>query len=201
MSNPFDILYGIVGGYEVLLRPVKFNDTEYDKNCRRSNGELLRPTAIVTTCPMCGSLIEQEISEDVNLSQSILINCEQCTPPIINKVKEIVFPFVDPIQSCALTLFDVNSMALNTTINMFNDNPAVVNILSVSNIENDLVERRSDGIGQYIRKRDLWKKTDNKVIKRFNGDVFDIMGELVDESNNQPDQSNNQPDQPENFDT
>jgi len=194
MSNPFAMVSGVIKGNFVTLRPVQFNDDDYDKEYRRSNGEFIRPTMGVTTCPMCSGLIEQHIPSDADLTKPISVYCDSCEPYILIAPPP-TYPFRDPISSETLTLFQVNPTALSNLDAMFSDD----GVKSDEPIENSMVERRSGGLGQFIRKRHQWKKLTQKIDTELGrmldtpgsgGDVFDIMGELMD----------NTPTQSEDFD-
>lgn len=191
MSNPFDILFGVLKGHEVILRPVSFNDDDdYDKNYIRPNGELIRPTMAVTTCPICGQLIEQIIEPSAKLDQPIPTYCETCHPFVhVSEKLEYDFPFRDPMASNILVLFDINPTALANIDAMFideeNEKPRLIEEIE----DHPMVERRSGGLGQFIRRRNQWKKIkqpEEQTTEFFGGgDVFDTMGELM---GNTPDQ-------------
>lgn len=191
MSNPFAILEGTLKGEMVPLRPVQFDDDEYDKEYRRQNGELIRPTMCVTTCPMCGQLIEQNIAPSVDLSVPIPTYCDACHPYM--HIPETVvheFPFRDPISAGSVVLFDVNPTALSNIDAMFIDEDNDGKPMLIEEVEDPMVERRSEGLGQFIRRRHQWKKEKQPVDQADQaflggGDVFDMMGELM---NNTPDQ-------------
>jgi hypothetical protein len=177
VRDPFAIIHGVIGEHETILRPVKFNDEDFDKEYRRSNGEFIVPIAAVTTCPMCGGLVEQDIPEGTDLSVPIQINCPTCAPAPVHRPDD-PFPFSDPIERGVLTLFDVNPTALNIAVNFF-DEPVDTSVVD----KNDMVEVRSEGLGQFMRKRDMWDKSGkSKEATDPHADIFDIMGDLVDES-------------------
>ena len=183
MSNPFAILEGVLNGQSLILRPVQFDDDDYNKDYIRQNGELIRPTMAVTTCPECGSLIEQIIKPSDDLNVPIPTYCEKCFPYVyVPEVIEHEFPFRDPISTSSLVLFDINPTALSNIDAMFIDEDNDEKPMLIEEIEDPMVERRSEGLGQFIRRRDQWKKVKKPEEDRIDfrgGDVFDAMGELL----------------------
>lgn len=202
MNNPFQTIQGIIKDQPVILRPVQFDDDNYDKNYRKSNGELIRPTMAVTTCPYCGGLVEQAISKSLDLSEQIKVFCPKCDPYVAPSPPK-VFPFRDPIDRLVITLFDINPTAINSGLFKIHDEPQIhetslSDLFSPSksqkqktpspnstNVFNDMVERRSEGLGQWMRRRDQWKKLTKAVDAHVgslnnetSGDVFDSMGLL-----------------------
>lgn len=186
MSNPFNMIDGTIQGRPVTLRPVQFDDHEYNKDFIRANGQLIRPTMAVTTCPVCSQLVEQPIGVDVDLSKTMRVHCVTCEPAIVTPI----FPFRDPIATGILTLFKVNATALSSLNVLFAPKQVVdVPAAKTPQADSDMVERRSGGLGQFIRRRDQWKKLTKAIdgqlgpvapITTNRNDLFDLMGSMMD---------------------
>lgn len=173
-----------MAGQPAVLRPVQFDTDDYDKEYRKADGQIIRPTMAVTTCPGCGQLVEQEIPLDHDLSQPVPIYCNECNP-FIPVPPPPSFPFRDPIAAEAVSLFDINPMALsNISVFLDGDEEPVDD----TPVESPLVERRSEGLGQFIRRRDQWKKITKAVDDQLGPeidtedseslDLFEMMGQM-----------------------
>jgi len=178
--SPFDMIIGQIKGQSIQLRPVRFDSDNYDKNFVKPNGEFIRPEMGVSTCPICFQLIEQELPESLNLNEVIDVYCDTCAPAgVIQKN----FPFNDPFETKELEIFDINPQALKGTIlyQKPKTNPEAIVIENT-----DLEERDIGGIGQFVRKRNQWKKEQKpdefEHFNHSNGDNHDVMGMVVGEA-------------------
>lgn len=177
------MINGIIKGHEVLLRPVRFDSDDYDKNYKKPNGDYIRPIVAITTCPICGGLINQNITINDDLSKQIAVNCDKCAPYVANIVKPAIFTFKNPIKTGALSLWDINPTAMsNICVDASFFDKKEPDIKSNDADPNNIVEMRSEGLGQFLRKKDMWKKSNNSTTIERHVDYFDMVGDMVNET-------------------
>jgi hypothetical protein len=176
MSSPFDMIYGELNDIPIMLRPIQFDDFEYDKEYKKSDGQYIRPTMGITTCPQCGCNIEQEIPSNYNILNPVKVKCVKCSPTAkINAV----FPFLDPIGNRTINPLNVNPTAF-ADLNIILKKKPVVQKACLK--QDDLVAKRSLGLGDFLRSRHSWKsKSENHVVER-EADIFELMGKALPES-------------------
>lgn len=175
MNSPFDMIYGELNDIPIMLRPIQFDDFEYDKEYRKSDGTYIRPTLGITTCPHCGCNIEQEIPSNYNILNPVKVKCLKCSPTAkINSA----FPFVDPISNRLINPINVNPTAFADLNIILRKKPVTQKFCTK---QDDLVEKRSLGLGDFLRSRHSWKsKSDDSIIER-EVDIFELMGSALPE--------------------
>lgn len=182
-KNPFEMINGIINGHRILLRPVCFDSKEYNKDYKKPDGNYIRPTVTTTTCPTCGSLINQIIGPNDDLSKPIIVNCDICTPHVVETIKSDIFTFKNPIKTGLVSLWDINPTAMdNFGINADFFDKKELDIKSKNIGQNSIVEITSGSLGPCLRKKDMWKSSNsNKPIERH-ADFFELVGDMVNES-------------------
>jgi len=181
-KNPFDLIQGILNGKIIYLRPVQFDSSDYDKEFRKSDGQLIKPTMAATTCPQCSCVIEHSIPIDFKLHDDPLrINCNRCNPTSnIN-----FFPFDDPIQSLKLSIVNINPNAAS-------DSRVAVkcqNVLKEKQTELNPIDKlfkptKPMGLGEFIQSKAAWNKLKQQLDVGVNKitDIFDVFANVPDDN-------------------
>lgn len=180
--NPFSLIKGTLNNQDVYLRPVQFDDSDYDKEFKKSNGDLIRPTMATTTCPKCSCVIEQIIPQDFNLINGTLkVNCLRCVPVVVN-----TFPFEDPIDSMKLSIIQVNPSAI-TDVRL--NKKCTKETEKQQKEEISLLDKlfkpeKPMGLGEFIKSKAAWNKLKQKLETSFvdtKQDIFDIFASIPEE--------------------
>lgn len=172
--NPFDVVYGELNNEPITLRPIRFDSSDYDKEYRKPDGQYIKPTMATTTCPQCGSCIEEDIPLDYNILNPIKVKCVKCSP-----LTDIVlkFPFKDPIKARILNPMDINPDAFNE-----------LGILMSANQKPDSEITKpcpniNYGLSSFMNSRHSWKSNKAQSIIEKEVDIFDLLGGSVPECN------------------
>lgn len=178
--NPFAMLAGKISGEPVLLRPVSFDSSDYDKNYMKSDGSYIKPTMVITTCPKCSSLIEHSLTGCSDITSCIDVVCIKCSPPSTN----IPFPFEDPFATSRLNNYNINPDCItDVRLNQKTESPikkqnTPTEDNKMSTIESLFRPQKRMGLGEFINKRNEWRKINKISEKQEKIDVFDIMGNI-----------------------
>jgi len=111
--NPYDLINLVLNGQPTYGRPIEFDSDAVDrKNMKNAFGNFMKPKAISTTCPNCGSgLIIQ-----VNLSDPpfapFVCQCIYCHP-IAPYMPD---PFINPIESGLVEEHELDPLLVNINV-------------------------------------------------------------------------------------
>jgi hypothetical protein len=182
-SNPFALIQGTLHGETIYLRPVQFDSSDYDKNFKKPNGEMIRPTMVQTTCPKCSCVIEQAIAQDFNTTSCLKVNCIRCNPPSNNNV----FAFDDPIQMLKIPVINVNpNAASNIRVAPKCKKELEKPVVEQSPLDKLFRPTKPMGLGEFIRSKQAWNKLKHQFDTNFvnkSEDVFDMFSNNLPESN------------------
>jgi hypothetical protein len=174
MSSPFDPIYGELKNQTIILRPVRFDSSDYDKEYKKPNGEYIKPVLAVTTCPQCSSPIEQEIPEDYSILNPIQIKCSVCNP--VSNILER-FPFTDPIKNRYIDPMKLNPEA-------FNDIGVILTSFDSKTrkkVDDNKTEKMNYGLSSFMNSRHSWKSKKSEQTTEKIVDIFDLLAGSIDE--------------------
>lgn len=182
--NPFSLIQGILNKQTIYLRPIQFDDCDYDKEFKKSNGELIRPTMATTTCPKCSCVIEQHVPKNFDLLNDVLnINCIKCNPIINN-----IFPFDDPFNLLKISIININPSAItDVRLNQKCSKEPLTPIKEdVSKLDKLFKPDKQMGLGEFIKNKTAWNKLKHQLDTNFvtkQQDIFDVFASIPE---NQP---------------
>lgn len=168
--SPFDVIYGEINGDPITLRPIRFDSSDYDKEYKKSDGQYIKPTLATTTCPQCGSSIEEEVPFDYNILNPIKVKCLKCSP--ISNIRS-KFPFRDPIKDRTLNPMSINKNAFEEL--------GITNVQTAAKEENQC-KKINYGLSSFMNTRHAWKSKKANVTIEREIDLFELLGDTVSES-------------------
>ena len=174
--DPFTLIQGTLNAETIYLRPVAFDSSDYDKNFKKPNGDIIKPTMAQTTCPKCSCVIEQSIPINFDFNKSLKVSCSRCNP---QKSFVNIFPFSDPIDSLKLNIIHINPEAVVNLQVVPLSKPVVKSEQKEPEVLDKLFRpSKPMGLGAFINAKKEWNKLKRQIDDNFGGpkDVFDVFG-------------------------
>lgn len=105
--TPYDLVPLTLNGNSVWGRPIRFSGEPVNGNMD-AFGRVVKPTAVVTTCPVCGGGLELDVTLGDPPFSPYYCNCHNCRP----MPKPLDDPFVNPINEGYITREYLNQMSV-----------------------------------------------------------------------------------------